>query len=82
MNQSYIDYWKEHEPSPVGLSYVNRRWYILYCDGTSKKVSVLWNIVPERIRSHHLYWKKRVHYKSGDFSELERRRKKRDEPIR
>lgn len=79
MLQSYIDYWKEHEPSPVGLSYVNRRWYVLYCDGTSKKVSILWNIVPEKIRSHHLYWKKRVHYKDGDFSELERKRKKRDD---
>jgi len=61
MQQSYIDYWKTHNPSPVGMSKIGTwsRWYVLYSNGTSKKVSILWNIVPSKMRSHHLYWKKR-----------------------
>ena len=55
--KSYTDYWNTHEPSPVGLSKIGTwsRWYVLYSNGTSKKVSVLWNIVPQRMRSYILY---------------------------
>ena len=40
-----------HEPTtPVGLSRTGKygRWHIVYNNGTSKKISWLWNIVPER----------------------------------
>ncbi len=59
--KSYTDYWKTHKPNPVGLSKIdgwNNNWYVLYSNGTSKKVSVVWNIVPQRIRSYILYRRK------------------------
>jgi len=50
MRQEYIDYWKIHEPIPVGMSKIGKygRWHIVYSNGTSKKVSWLWSIVPDR----------------------------------
>ena len=50
--QEYNDYWKTHEPTPVGLSKVGNfgSWYILYNNGTSKKISWFWNIIPSRYR--------------------------------
>jgi len=59
--KSYTDYWKTHKPNPVGLSKIdgwNNKWSVLYSNGTSKEVSLLWNIVPRRIRSYILYRRK------------------------
>lgn len=55
--KSYTDYWKTNKPNPVGISKIGTwsRWYVLYCNGTSKKVSILWNIVPSKIRAYYLY---------------------------
>ena len=50
VRQEYKDHLKTHEPTPVGLSRTGKygRWHIVYNNGTSKKISWLWNIVPER----------------------------------
>jgi hypothetical protein len=52
VRQEYTDYWKTHKPTSVGLSKVGNFgcWYILYNNGTSKKISWFWNIVPSRYR--------------------------------
>lgn len=55
MMQSYIDYWKHNKPHPVGLSRIGYRWSVLYNNGTSKEISLLWNLVPDTIRTWILY---------------------------
>ena len=58
MTPSYIEYWKTHKPTPIGLSKVgNDRWTICYNNGTFKEVSRLWEYMPSRIRSYVLYTK-------------------------
>jgi len=57
-NKSYTDYWKTHKPNPVGLSKIDgwtNKWSVVYSNGTSKEVSLLWNAVPHRIRTYILY---------------------------
>jgi hypothetical protein len=52
VRQEHTDYWDTHEPTPVRLSKVGNfgRWHIVYNNGTSKKISWFWNIVPSRYR--------------------------------
>ena len=44
--------------SPVGLSCIDNRWYVLYSTGESKRVCYLWRYAPKDFRSWYLYRRK------------------------
>jgi hypothetical protein len=50
MRQDYVDYWKTHKPSCVGLSRIGRgRWSIVYSNATSKPACLIWSCLPDRM---------------------------------
>jgi len=70
MLPSYIEYWKHHSPTPVGISRIGSRWarwHVVYNNGESKPVSIVWNIMPKRFRSWYLHHR---HERIITFEEL------------
>jgi len=57
MIKSYTDYWKTHEPNPVGISKCGTwgRHNLVMCNGTSRPLSYAWYLVPSRLRTWILY---------------------------
>jgi hypothetical protein len=50
MRREYVEYWRTHNASCVGLSRIGRgRWYALYSDSTSRKTSWIWTVFPDKM---------------------------------
>ena len=53
MREEYVDYWKTHKASCVGLSKIGKgRWNVLYSNGTSKPACLFWNFIPSKFITH------------------------------